>query len=223
VQQVTLSAPGLGSETFGFTIHPSGEDFALADVNANPLTPQDLDQERQRMERWLSLYFGEPVFLREDPVQGFPDDRQASGPTVVAESTLATVAQWFEGLSLDNVRRRFRANLEIAGVPPFWEDGLVGRRGSHRAFTVGSVQFLGINPCLRCVVPSRDPDTGEVWPQFVQRFIEQRRAHLPPWIEDLSHFDNSYRLTVNTRIVPEDGQGLRLGDMLEVEHPQRLG
>ena len=59
--------------------------------------------------------------LRENAVEGFPDDTIASGPTVIGAESLATVADWF-GLSPDDARRRFRANLTIEGGGAFWED-----------------------------------------------------------------------------------------------------
>ena len=204
-----------------------GDDIATVTL-CGPGHPQStfhLQDDRRALETWLSHYFEEPVFLQENPNQGFPDDLKASGPTIVSEATLETVSQWFPGMTLTETRLRFRANLEFSAVPAFWEDQLFGMKdgtqdgvtGSDRSFTVGSVAFLGMNPCLRCVVPTRDPHSGVVSPNFVAQFIEQRRIHLPPWISDRSHFDNAYRLTVNTRI-PEDSRGeiLRLGDRLNL-------
>ena len=175
----------------------------------------DLQDDRRDLEEWLSLYFQEPVFLRENQNQGFPDDLNASGPTIVSEATLQTVSQWFPGMTLAETRLRFRANLELSAVPPFWEDQLFGIKGNDRPFSLGSVTFLGVNPCLRCVVPTRNPQSGAVSPQFVSHFIEQRRKHLPPWVEDPTHFENPYRLTVNTRIAEQSkGHCLSPGDPL---------
>jgi uncharacterized protein YcbX len=179
----------------------------------------DLQDDRRDLEEWLSLYFQEPVFLRENQNQGFPDDLNASGPTIVSEATLQTVSQWFPGMTLAETRLRFRANLELSAVPPFWEDQLFGIKGSDRPFTLGSVTFLGVNPCLRCVVPTRNPQSGAVYPQFVPHFIQQRRDNLPPWIRDPTHFENTYRLTVNTRIAEcSQGHLLNLGDPLTLQY-----
>ena len=49
--------------------------------------------------------------------------------------------------------RRFRPNIVVAGAPPFAED-------AWASFRVGTVRFHGVKPCDRCVVVTRDPDTG---------------------------------------------------------------
>jgi uncharacterized protein len=182
---------------------------------AHPPATFNIQDDRRDLEAWLSHYFQEPVSLRENPDQGFPDDLNASGPTIVSDATLQAVSQWFPDMTLAETRLRFRANLELSAVPPFWEDQLFGIKGSDRPFTLGSVSFVGVNPCLRCVVPTRNSQSGAVYPQFVQHFIERRRAQLPPWIIDPTHFQNAYRLTVNTRISEQShGHLLNLGDSL---------
>ena len=78
-------------------------------------------------------------------------------------------------------------------------------------FRVGDVQMEGINPCQRCVVPTRDPETGEVDDRFQKIFIQKRQATLPEWVER-SRFNHFYRLAVNTRIpTSEAGKLLALG------------
>ncbi|XGB43180.1 MAG: MOSC N-terminal beta barrel domain-containing protein [Nodosilinea sp. LVE1205-7] len=77
-----------------------------------------LQPPRQTLETWLSDYFSEPVRLAENQAMGFPDDTLARGPTLISTATLETVASWYGDLTLAEVRRRFRTNLEIGGVPP---------------------------------------------------------------------------------------------------------
>ncbi len=45
-------------------------------------------------------------------------------PTVISTATLEAITTWFPGLNLDQIRIRLRTNLEIGGVPAFWEDQL---------------------------------------------------------------------------------------------------
>lgn len=169
---------------------------------------------RSALTDWLSEGLGYPVSLAENLEQGYPDDPVSPGPTLVSEASLEAVRQWFPGQSLAQIRGRFRVNLEIAGVPAFWEDQLFGEEGSVKAFVLGDVQVLGVNPCQRCVVPTRDPATGEVWAGFQQQFSQQRRSSLPTWTV-ADRFRNPYRLSVNTRILaPEAGKVLRVGDRL---------
>ena len=113
------------------------------------------------------------------------------------------------------MRLRFRANLEVDGVEPFWEDRLFRTDSTPQPFRIGRVMFEGINPCQRCVVPSRDPSTGDVWPEFTRRFATLREQHLPEWAarERFNHF---YRLTTNTRGAGESGGVIRVGDLIEL-------
>ncbi|NEP56030.1 MAG: MOSC domain-containing protein [Symploca sp. SIO2G7] len=176
-----------------------------------------LQQERMELEAWLSDYFGKKVQLQENLVQGFPDDTNANGPTVISTATIATVADWFTGISSEQMRQRLRANVEIADVPPFWEDGLFGETGNIVEFQIGSIRFEGINPCARCIVPTRDALTGQAYPNFQKIFIAQRQASLPSWVSS-SRFNHFYRLSVNTCIPDsEAGTILQVGD--EVTFP----
>jgi uncharacterized protein YcbX len=168
--------------------------------------------ERARLDRWLSDFFGFTVTVRHEPRSGFPDDRTAFGPTVVCEASLRAVSNWFPGLDLESARRRFRTNLEIGDAAAFAEDSLFGGPDELRTFSIGAVQFQGHNPCQRCVVPTRDPDTAAPIPNFQKTFMELRRQHLPAWA-DARRFNHYYRFAVNTSIGPaEAGKVIRVGD-----------
>ncbi len=170
-----------------------------------------VEKENEALAEWLERKLEIPVEIVADPDRGFPDDNRASGPTVVSLATLETVASWFRGMSVRDVHRRFRPNLVIDGVPPFWEDHLFAASGSVE-FRIGDVALHGMNPCARCVVPTRDPVSGEAQDDFRKVFIERREATLPPWA-DRSRFDHFYRLATNTRIDPsEAGKVLHVGD-----------
>lgn len=173
------------------------------------------DRDRSEIERWLSDHFQVPISLQEDAENGFPDDPDLSGPTVISTASLREVGSWF-GFDLDESRRRFRANLEIDGVPPFWEDCLVGETGQAVMFQIGEVRFAGMNPCQRCPVPSRDSLTGEVTSRFAKQFSQHREQSLPAWATR-SRFDHFYRLSVNTRLASSAGGVLRVGDALTLD------
>jgi hypothetical protein len=187
--------------------------------------PIDDERGRDRLAGALGDFLDRPVQLRSEARGGFPDDRRASGPTVVSTATLETVASWFPALGVESVRRRFRANLEIGSVEPFWEDRLFADRDHVVAFDVGDVRFHGVGPCQRCVVPTRDPWTGEPTPDFRETFVRKRRETLPAWSGG-ERFDHAYRLTVNTR-VPESSWGgtLSVGDEVRIvgERPVEQG
>lgn len=188
--QVTLRTPEMAEETFS------------------------IEGDRSGLEEYLSQFFGYEVVLDEDGAQGFPDDVRSPGPTVISTNTLEAVAGWYEGLTVADVRARFRSNIEIGGVPAFWEDRLYGKEGEPVSFAIGDVQFLGINPCLRCVVPTRDQQNGDRFPQFTKTFAQQRQKTLPTWAE-ASRFDSFYRLAVNTQVSPnKTEQSFMIGDLV---------
>lgn len=165
------------------------------------------------LEHWLSDYFGEPVTFEENADAGFPDDTNASGPTVVSDASLKEVASWFPGLGDEGLRRRFRVNLVVEGVPAFWEDLLLPDCGESR-FRVGAVELEGVNACARCVVPTRDPETAGAIPGFQRIFMERRAATLPAGVRS-DRFDHFYRFTLNTVIAPgQAGKTLRVGDVV---------
>ena len=175
-----------------------------------------VDAERGRLTDWLSDYFGFPVRLQQNDAQGYPDDLKAPGPTVISASTLDTVASWFPDADTRTFKQRFRANLELAGVEPFWEDRLYGEAGTTVRFRIGAVVFEGTNPCKRCVVPSRDPLSGQMYPLFQKTLAEKRAEYLPSWA-NRSRFNHFYRLAVNTCVpASEAGKVLHLGDEVTV-------
>ena len=188
------------------------------------------DGDRQRASAWFGEYLGYPVELRRDRAGGFPDDTTLSGPTVLSTATIREVASWFDDVDTEGMRRRLRANVELGAaesagedpLPPFWEDRLYAGEGESVAFTIGGVEFRGVNPCQRCVVPTRDPDTGAETPGFRERFVERREATLPEWA-DRDRFDHFFRLMVNT-VVPESsvGAAIAVGDRVAVDGVEPL-
>jgi uncharacterized protein YcbX len=196
---------GLSTATFISTL--TGERFAF-----------DLAGSVHGLEAWLAGHFQRRITVRRERDGGFPDDPDAPGPTVVSAATLAAVATWFPGLTADSVRLRLRTNIEIEGVPAFWEDRLFARMGMVVPFRIGEALLEGTNPCARCVVPSRDPDSGAPIPGFPKRVSERRAAMLPPWA-DRSRFDHFYRLALNTRPASahaQVGRTIRTGDPLTI-------
>ena len=179
-----------------------------------------LRQEREALEGWLSDYFGISVALKQDLDMGFPDDTVSPGPTIVSTATLEAIASWYPGLDVEEVRLRFRNNIEISGVPAFWEDQLFAKSDEPVHFQIGDVQLMGINPCQRCVVITRDSQTGEAYPSFQKTFVAQRQATLPEWAER-SRFNHFYRLAINTQLAPtEAGKTIGIGDELKIHSPQ---
>ena len=173
----------------------------------------DIASASSAIDKWLSEALQIPCKLVENRETGFPDDLDSPGPTLVSTGTVEEVAGWF-ALSPDEVLRRFRANLVIDAAEPFWEDRLVGEFGQPVPFAVGAVRWLGVNPCQRCVVPSRDSHLGTAIERFQREFASRREASLPAWAPR-ARFDHFYRLTVNTRLAADNTASyLQVGDPL---------
>ncbi|WP_247000392.1 MOSC domain-containing protein [Halosolutus gelatinilyticus] len=178
-----------------------------------------LELDRDCLSSWLSDFFGYPVELVRNDEGGFPDDADASGPTIIGDGTIEAVASWYDGIDPSEMRRRLRPNLVVGDVPAFWEDRLYDEPGRVVPFEIGPARLHGVNPCQRCVVPTRDPDTGEETEGFQETFVSRREETLPEWATD-DRFDHYFRLMVNTR-APDSSWGtpLSVGDAVTIGEP----
>lgn len=170
-----------------------------------------LDGDRPALEGWFSDYLGFPITLAQNRHMGFPDDTESSGPTIVSVASLEAIATWF-GISLEESRQRFRANLEIADTFAFWEDQIYDAAGEGIPFQIGDLELKSCHPCQRCIVPTRNPWTGDRTVDFQAKFNAHREAALPDGVPR-SQFNHFYKLTLNTTVSPsEAGKVLRVGD-----------
>ena len=231
------AAPRLGSNVVTLSIDPAAHEAQaipgierLAGLAAGtfPLVPGP-----DGPCGWFSEVFGMGVLLLERADGGFPDDREASGPTVISTATLAEVARWFR-FDVSECRRRFRANLELGECEAFWEDALASPAQPDlqpslfdlppdlladpyadlpppepREFLIGEVRLKATNVCRRCVVPSRNSRTGRVTEQFRDVFEAWRGKTLPANV-DAANWSHAYRLAVNT-ILQHSGGSLLAG------------
>jgi len=189
------------------------DDLSTVTLNSEPFR---LTADLKPLEARLSDHFGQAVHLAENREAGFPDDTDSPGPTVISQATLEEVASWFPGLTGQEMRARVRPNLVVGGVSAFWEDRLYAGEGQTVPFRIGDVLVQGVNPCQRCVVPPRNPLTGESIPGFQKTFAERRERTLPVWAER-SRFNHFYRLSVNTRIPEsETGKMIKVNDPVDV-------
>ncbi|MDJ0592468.1 MAG: MOSC N-terminal beta barrel domain-containing protein [Pleurocapsa sp. MO_226.B13] len=193
------------------------KNLALQIEDTNKTQTFNLITEQSALCAWLAEYFGFRVKIEQNLDMGFPDDTTSPGATIVSTATLEAIASWYPELNVESIRRRFRANIEIGGVPAFWEDRLFTTPEQTVKFKVGEVEFQGVNPCQRCVVVTRNPQTGAAYPQFQKIFTRQRKETLPEWTER-SRFNHFFRLAVNTRLSPtEAGKTIATGDRVNIE------
>jgi uncharacterized protein YcbX len=212
-KRVSLGVAG-GEET------SDTESEGTGDVEGGETRAFHLDADREAIEAWLSEFFERPVRLEVGAGGSLTDgviygEADRTGPTLVSAATLREVASWYDGIDAREMRLRLRPNLVVEGVPPFWEDRLVA--GGGREFRIGDVRLAGTHPIPRCVVPTRDPHTGEPYERFRETFIEQRAATLPEWVDREPLDGNLFSVTVGTRVPESERDGtLRVGDELQV-------
>ena len=124
---------------------------------------------------------------------GGQQDLQASVLVTTEASRLAVEQALGQPLEL----RRFRPNLHLElDAPAFAEERWDGGR-----LQVGEVALAIGNPCIRCVIPTRDPDGSGRWPELL-RWLHRRRGAL---------------FGVNATVVTPGR--VRLGDRATVQEP----
>ena len=184
-------------------------DIVLTDRQQSKREHFDLRTDQQRLLQWIRQVEPRIHALDNYPTGGLPDDQDASGPTIISTATLKMVASWFDDMALDDIRRRLRPNIEVDGVPAFWEDQLIN---DQPLFRIGPVQMIGTGFCPRCVVPTRDPYSGQPLTSFGTIVAKYREETLPPW-SDRSRFDHFNYLSTNTKLADNCYGGMiRLGD-----------
>jgi uncharacterized protein YcbX len=124
----------------------------------------------------LSAAFSEvagiPVRLVEAPDVGGAVDRRGRGHvSLISRGSLARLAQAGDTEALDP--RRFRMLIEIDGVPPHAEDEWVGATAQIGDALVAFNGHVG-----RCLITSRNPETGEVDLPTLD-FLRSYRGGLP--------------------------------------------
>ncbi len=107
-------------------------------------------------EAALSDHFGQSLRLVEVGDRGTAVDRGGDGAaSLISRASLARLARAGGTDAIDP--RRFRMLIEIDGVGAHEEDQWVGRKVRIGEATVGFNGNVG-----RCLITSRDPDTGQI-------------------------------------------------------------
>lgn len=176
----------------------------------------DLNKDVKAMEKFLSGFFNFKINLlqnEEGRLLDVPDD---SAVTVVATETLQLLSDELND-PVDTLRLRFRTNLEISNVPPYWEEHLASlNANSGIRFKIGDVEMTGISLRARCNVPPRNPFTGETDKTFIKRMMASRNETVPLW-SHVNELGSLYHLTVDTFIPDsETGKQINIGDTVEM-------
>ncbi len=176
----------------------------------------DLLNENNKIASYLSDHFKIPVTFLQNSTGRFLDIPDISGITVLSTASLDVVSNWFDDLSVEESRKRFRATIELEGVEAFWEDHLFTSDGKSIEFLIGDVTVFGISPRARCVVPTRNTISGEVTKAFPKTFAKQRAAALPEF-SLLEEYGHNYYLSVDCYIPDsETGKYINTGDAVKI-------
>jgi uncharacterized protein len=154
-------------------------DYAIApDAAVRPEDPQNarVTDPHGRSWRWgdprlrgaLSDDLGRAIELRRD-VRGIHDLERSV--LVTTEATRAALAREL-GAELD--LRRFRPNLHLELDAPAWAEHGWENRTLRLA---GGVVLRLLHPCVRCAIPTRDPDTQAKWAGLL-RHLDARHETL---------------------------------------------
>ena len=132
--------------------------------------------------------WGRDVSLHSDP------DLQQDLP----DSLLVTLQATLEAVSAELAApldlRRFRTNVHVSlNAAPFAEEAWEGRR-----LAVGDADLELLHPCLRCAIPTRDPDTQAKWALLLRHLTD----------------NHSCRFGINARAARPST--IRVGDRVEL-------
>lgn len=166
------------------------------------------------IEEWFSAYFKKKVKLHRNYEMGYPDDRKRPGPTIYSYQSLELVKSWFPELSIKELRRRFRGNIELdADLEGFWEDGLLLSDMKHGLFQLGSIEFQAVKPCPRCPVPTRNSMDGKIYKGFQKTYTEKRKNNIAASV-DKKLFPHYYMFAINTLVSNPESGIIKCGDVL---------
>ena len=145
-----------------------GADVTPQDVPFPELTAPDgrtFDWRDPQLPHALEDDLGRPVALRRD--LGLMQDLDHS-LLVTTQATLDAVSA---ALDTEIDLRRFRTNVHVVlDAEPYAEEEWEGRE-----LTIGDAAFRLLHPCERCVIPTRDPDSAQKWPELLRWLTRERR------------------------------------------------
>jgi uncharacterized protein YcbX len=145
------------------------------------------------------VYLADPNARPVDPAFGEANDAVsfADGYPILLVAT-ASLADLSKRIGSDVSVGRFRPNLVVEGSQPWAED-------SWREIRIGAVRMRVVKPCGRCVVTTRDPDSGE-----------QIDPHEP--LKTLAAFHRAAdgAIIFGQNVIPVETGSIAIGDRVEV-------
>ncbi|MCW3015874.1 MAG: hypothetical protein JWO02_2966 [Solirubrobacterales bacterium] len=118
------------------------------------------------LEAALAADLERPVARRRD-LAGQQDLERSV--LITTQATLQAVAAELGYDELDLRRMRTNVHVDFGDtVPAFAEEAWEGR-----SITVGDAEFVLLHPCVRCVIPTRDPDSGVKDPKILRHLTRE--------------------------------------------------
>jgi uncharacterized protein YcbX len=152
---------------------PSGEEVTGAVVLGDAASGSYYGERRGRIvegpfAQALERYLGRPARLMAHDEDSAGWDQDAV--SIVSRASLRELARHAGRDEVD--ARRFRMSIELDGPGAHEEDGWIGRR-----LSVGGAVLEVTGPCERCMITTRDPDTGEVDLNVLRTLAGYRGKH----------------------------------------------
>jgi len=199
------------------------ETIWLSDKNGGEPIAFELRVGNEQLDAYLSDFFDISLHLVQSEQGELMDIPLQSSLTVVSKASLESLQKDIEEYSLENMRLRFRSNVELEGIDAFWEEKLFYKPGFGVRFKMGEVEMIGVSPRARCNVPPQNPETGEMDRAFAKNMMKSRKGTLSD-SSNLSDFGNSlYYLTVNVYLPKTElGKQLSFRDEVKILEPVQL-
>jgi uncharacterized protein YcbX len=146
---VAVATPAADAERLLVTVWRDTVPVLLADPSGGAFLSRIMGQPVRL------VYMNDPASRPVTPLYGRPEDRTSFADAFpFLLTTEASLGDLNRRLALPVEMRRFRPNIVIDGTDAWAEDG-------WKSLRIGAVTFRVAKACGRCVVTTRDPDTGE--------------------------------------------------------------
>lgn len=191
--EVAVQTPRLNAETRQVTIW---RDSVLA-TTAEPIASEFLESVMGRKVHLV--YMSDPNARRVDPAFGRSGDFTSfSDGYPILLTTIESLNDLNRRLSNLVEMRRFRPNIVVEGDAPWAED-------TWKVIRIDGTIFRVAKACGRCVVTTRNPDTGEQTdPQEPLKTLGQY------------HRAANGGIIFGQHIIPESAGQIRIGDAVEI-------
>jgi len=149
--------------------------MSITDKRNNQSDRFALEVGNQELDLYFSEFFKTKVRLTKDAEGGFQDIPRIGSLSIYSESSLRALHEDLGRHDFDELRLRFRSNIELKNADPYWEEQLYVKPGVGIRCKIGDVELIGVAPRVRCTVPPLHTDTSDRDAYFVSDHIAHRK------------------------------------------------